>query len=146
MNRRVVAALALVGCKVENGFHAVSLDELRVNFPPTLWNARQGIVQEVFPGAHADVGGGYPSVESQLSDVSLLWMKDRLAGVGARFGPQPNGIHPDPLGKSHEPWNEGFFAKLPRKPRQWPNPHGLIANQAVMDRMAAGTYSPANWP
>ena len=46
--------------RVERGLHAVALDEQRVDFVPTLWSAAPNVTQMVFPGAHADVGGGYP--------------------------------------------------------------------------------------
>jgi uncharacterized protein (DUF2235 family) len=133
--------------KVEHGIHALSLDEIRGNFPPTLWNARTNVVQFVFPGAHADVGGGYPGAESRLSDISLLWMADRLKNLGVRFGAPPKDIRPDPLGRSHEPWKEGVFAKLPTRIRfRPPAPHSLVAHPSVNDRMAGSLYRPPNWP
>src|SRR5262249_47799571 len=46
---------------VSQGRHAIALDEQRVNFTPTLWDRDPArIVQVLFPGGHADVGGGYP--------------------------------------------------------------------------------------
>jgi hypothetical protein len=38
-----------------------------------------------FPGAHADVGGGYP--DDGLSYVALCWMIDEAADKGLRFEP-----------------------------------------------------------
>jgi uncharacterized protein (DUF2235 family) len=58
--------------------HALSLHELRRQFEPLLWTPAsplpQGktLVQCWFPGAHADIGGGY--AESAWSDVALDWM------------------------------------------------------------------------
>lgn len=135
-----------LSANVEHGIHAVSLDELRSNFPPTLWNPRNNVVQYVFPGAHADVGGGYPGSESRLSDIALTWMIGQLSSLGVKFAPLPNDVSPDALGKSHEPWNEGIFAKLPKKPRAWPKPHELVAHESVAARMAGGKYKPINWP
>jgi len=67
--------------------HAVSIDEKRKSFSPTLWtnfetlNASLGFgpddadapyLQRWFPGDHGSVGGGAP--ERGLSDVSLDWI------------------------------------------------------------------------
>jgi glutathione S-transferase len=49
----------VLSAKVERGFHAMAIDELRIDFPITRWNARDGIEQVWFVGAHSDVGGGY---------------------------------------------------------------------------------------
>src|SRR6185295_346112 len=65
--------------RVELGFHAMAIDELRRDFPVTRWDARDGIEQVWFAGAHADVGGGYLPVESRLSDIGLSWMMKKLA-------------------------------------------------------------------
>ena len=65
-----------LSAKVQHGFHAVALDERRSDFVPTLWEPAERIVQVLFPGAHGDVGGGYPATnrESGLSDVALAWI------------------------------------------------------------------------
>jgi hypothetical protein len=71
-----------LGPHVENAFHALALDEHREDFVPTLWSksrnapATQRLEQVWFPGAHSNVGGGYP--EHGLSDVALAWMADRV--------------------------------------------------------------------
>ena len=93
--------------KVINGFHAVSLDEQRDDFEPTLWDPAPNVKQVLFPGAHSDVGGGYPMVgnESSLSDGGLRWMMDQLTQVGVHFSSrEPYQISPSPLGIAHKPW------------------------------------------
>jgi len=72
--------------QVENGFHAMSIDELRLDFPVMRWDARAGVRQVWFAGVHADVGGGYPPTESRLSDTALDWMmrKARVINLGQR--------------------------------------------------------------
>jgi uncharacterized protein (DUF2235 family) len=72
--------------KVRHGLHAVSVDEQRSNFTPTLWDHDDRIVQVLFPGAHADVGGGYPDSESGLSDGGLQWVAEELTKLGVRRG------------------------------------------------------------
>lgn len=73
--------------------HALALDETRLKFAPTFWEAPDspdGIVTEDervkqvwFEGAHSDVGGGYP--ETGLSDTSLLWMAREAHAAGLVF-------------------------------------------------------------
>jgi uncharacterized protein (DUF2235 family) len=105
--------------KVQNGFHAMALDELRADFPVTAWDARAGIKQVWFVGAHADVGGGYSFAESRLSDIGLGWMMKQLAEVGVRLA-TPLTYAPEPLidPEIHKPWTKAPFALLPRSPRQ----------------------------
>ena len=105
--------------KVELGFHAMSIDERRQDFPVSKWNERQGIEQVWFVGAHADVGGGYAVGESRLSDSALCWMTEKLARAGVRFASvQAYVPSPDSVGISiHEPWTKKPFAKLPQQPR-----------------------------
>jgi uncharacterized protein (DUF2235 family) len=105
--------------KVQNGFHAMAVDELRGDFPVTAWDSRAGIKQVWFVGAHADVGGGYSAQESRLSDIALEWMMKQLAEVGVRIA-TPLTYKPEPLiGPAiHQPWSKTPFALLPRSPRQ----------------------------
>jgi uncharacterized protein (DUF2235 family) len=105
--------------KVQNGFHAMAVDELRGDFPVTAWDSRAGIKQVWFVGAHADVGGGYSAQESRLSDIALEWMMRQLAEVGVRLA-TPLTYKPEPLiGPAiHQPWSKTPFALLPRSPRQ----------------------------
>ena len=56
--------------------HAISIDERRKFFRQNLWSRSNDIdVKQVwFAGVHADVGGGYPEVESGLAKITLNWM------------------------------------------------------------------------
>jgi len=149
-----------LSAKVLNGFHAVALDERRNDFAPTLWDSEDRIVQVLFPGAHADVGGGYPSAnsESGLSDGALKWMATQLGQVGLRFSAGwLDGILPDPTGFAHQPW-----AHLPWTlpgvslgPRSFPA--GMAVDPSVAARRAveavvpepgasAEPYTPTNLP
>jgi uncharacterized protein (DUF2235 family) len=143
--------------KVENGFHAMALDEQREVFSPTLWDAAGNVTQVLFPGAHADVGGGYPTAkdESGLSDGALKWMVEKLSGAGGLFsGATPN---PVPAGTAHKPWAHAPW-NLPVFPsgvRQFPT--GMPVDPSVTARKAAGPvvadpgeaptpYEPKNLP
>jgi len=118
---------------VKFGFHAVAADEQRVDFTPTLWDDRDGVAQFIFPGAHADVGGGYPDTESGLSNGPLAWMARQLASVGVRFEQLPPGM-PDPEAMQHRPWSNGGPAATAYRHF----PPGLTLSQRVLQRMAAG--------
>jgi uncharacterized protein (DUF2235 family) len=107
--------------KVKQGFHAMSVDELRTDFPVTKWEPRAGITQTWFSGAHADVGGGYAPSESQLSDLSLSWMLGNLTGLGVKvvnpllYVPNFSTAVSQPI---HTPWTNPPFDHLGRTPRQ----------------------------
>lgn len=65
--------------------HAMALHELRKHFPVLLWENKenhQNLKQVWFPGAHGDVGGGYPDDESGLSTGALCWMAHEAAEEG----------------------------------------------------------------
>ncbi|RHZ66771.1 T6SS phospholipase effector Tle1-like catalytic domain-containing protein [Aspergillus thermomutatus] len=62
---------------VRCAFHALSLDEERTAFQPTLWhiphkNEGQELLQVWFSGVHTDVGGG--GENPRLSNITLAWM------------------------------------------------------------------------
>lgn len=65
---------------IQFGFHALAADETRDLFSPTFWAVRNGVIQQVFPGCHSDVGGGYPN--RGLSDGALDWMLAQLETAG----------------------------------------------------------------
>jgi uncharacterized protein (DUF2235 family) len=72
---------------VRNAFHALSIDEQRSAFRPTLWTQDpraqgQTLEQVWFAGVHSEVGGG--SRSAALSDIALLWMIDRAQRCGLR--------------------------------------------------------------
>lgn len=72
---------------VENAYHAVALDEHRVDYKACLWEPTeahaQTLEQRWFCGAHSDVGGGYAS--RTLSDITLQWMQDMAVLSGLRL-------------------------------------------------------------
>jgi uncharacterized protein (DUF2235 family) len=85
---------------VTNAIHALSIDEQRASFKPTLWTqdpegaAAQNLKQVWFAGVHSEVGGG--TADKSLSDIALLWMAEqaRQAGLGFVAG-QPHTGWPD---------------------------------------------------
>ena len=146
--------------KVSHGFHAVALDEQRNDFSPTLWDPAANVTQVLFPGAHCDVGGGYPMTndESGLSDGALKWMINQLTNVGVLFSSaQAYPIKPNPNGVAHQPWAHLPFnlPGVPLGPRKFPKE--MSEDPSIEARMAAGNvvhepgkapapYEPKNRP
>ena len=105
------------------GFHALSIDDRRQQFLPTLWNeptkaqeegdpVGQIFEQVWFPGVHADVGGGYE--DAGLSDIALGWMIDKaLAALHPLHltTPPEQGLNPRSTATLHDS-REGFWKKL----------------------------------
>lgn len=100
------------------GLHALSIDEFRGPFRPTLWTLPEGralpagqhVEQVWFAGSHADVGGGYR--ETALSDIGLTWMIERAeAKCGLAFDRKlvREMTRPDPLGPQHSAAGTGIF-------------------------------------
>lgn len=71
---------------VEYARHALSIDDERKTFHPTLWNRLkenqpEGRLKQVwFCGVHTDIGGGYK--EEELSNISLRWMINEATAKG----------------------------------------------------------------
>ncbi|GAA6064168.1 hypothetical protein JCM10212_002990 [Sporobolomyces blumeae] len=73
---------------IEHAYHALALDEQRIDYVPVLWNSDplgrphgQKLQQSWFAGAHADVGGGYR--EGDLGYLSLWWMAAKVGQLVA---------------------------------------------------------------
>lgn len=82
--------------------HAVSIDENRMDFEPTLWDNKPGMdLQQVwFAGVHADVGGGYE--QAGLSHCAADWIRSEAENLGLNFEPHLlQQIKPDPFGVQH---------------------------------------------
>jgi uncharacterized protein (DUF2235 family) len=133
--------------KVRLGFHAIAADEQRDDFEPTFWDRDDArVVQCLFPGAHADVGGGYPVAggESQLSDGALRWMTDQLTGLRVAFAANPvYETNPDAAGVAHRPWDQLPFSRLPQSARKFPRALGLRVSTSLLNRLRAGPVKPA---
>lgn len=128
--------------KVRLGLHAVSVDDLRADFTPTLWQPDHArIVQVLFPGAHADVGGGYRADESplayeqpRLSDCALVWMIDMLehAGLGLQIGdPEALSVCPLALAAAHDEQVTWLYRDRPPLRRQFPTTDVLVSQAAA---------------
>ncbi len=140
---------------VENAYHAVAIDEHRVDYQATLWSPvakpGQSVEQRWFPGAHADIGGGYPS--RKVSDLALAWMMQNAAACGLGLDPTAmpritNANHRDPLNDSWKVFLGGLYSRThPRHLRPIDVSAGStqILDQQGIDRRSALTgYAFAN--
>jgi uncharacterized protein (DUF2235 family) len=113
---------------IENGYHALAIDEHRQNFAPTLWDVRRSnnpnevhaaprpitsVEQRWFVGAHANVGGGYSS--DLLAQISLRWIMKKASIHGLTFR---NDVELDgdvltaPIADSYKEFGKGFYSKI----------------------------------
>ncbi|HYE33982.1 DUF2235 domain-containing protein [Methylocaldum sp.] len=74
---------------VENAYHAVAIDEHRIDYDACLWTPdvkpEQNLEQRWFVGAHSDIGGGYR--DRRLSDVTLRWIQDKAMAADLAITP-----------------------------------------------------------
>jgi uncharacterized protein (DUF2235 family) len=92
---------------VQNGFHALGIDEHRANFVHIPWRrSKKGkwpqdgkIEQRWFVGAHSNIGGGYD--DDVLAQFPLAWMLKECRDLGlvlrAPATPQADPLTPPPL-------------------------------------------------
>jgi uncharacterized protein (DUF2235 family) len=113
---------------IENGFHALAIDEHRRDFTPTLWTTRapkdpkavvaaprplSSVEQRWFVGAHGNVGGGYAS--DLLAQVPLRWImkKASLHGLSFRNDVDLDGDVLDaPVSDSYREFLHGLYCKV----------------------------------
>jgi len=97
---------------VQRARHAVSIDENRVDFEPTLWSPKEGLdlKQVWFAGVHSDVGGGYK--ERGLGYCATQWMMKEAAESGLRFESHLAAVvKPDPKDKQHNERKGIYWAR-----------------------------------
>lgn len=135
---------------VRNAFQALSIDERRREFPPTLWSGSiqpgRRMEQVWFAGSHCDVGGGYN--ETGLSDITLGWMLKKalssdpanpLEVIDDAVLPYLNLEAKNALGVIHDSWSIWWG---PSRSRSVPQ-DATIANSVQM-RIAQSDYRPQN--
>ncbi|HXW49044.1 MAG TPA: DUF2235 domain-containing protein [Xanthobacteraceae bacterium] len=110
---------------IDNGFHALAIDEHRRAFSPTLWTIKTGgktdpetypprpltdVEQRWFVGAHANVGGGYES--DLLPQIPLRWLmrKASLHGLAFRNDVELDGnVLTAPISDSYREFMYGIY-------------------------------------
>lgn len=135
---------------IEHAYHAVSVDEQRANFKPTLWQKspnpthrafEQVLEQQWFAGVHSNVGGGY--VDEGLSDIALLWMLEKATATGLGFDKLriQHEVKPNIRGTLYNS-RKGVFALTKGEPRTISD--GII-HPTVFERMKeVNDYQPGN--
>jgi len=137
---------------VQNAYHAVSIDEQRRPFIPTLWTNPDGsdrindaqVEQVWFAGAHCDVGGSYEP--GDLADIPLAWMMRNAMACGLAFTPQAMAkyLPPNPAkatAPTHDEWKLLPWG-IPKR-RDIP-PRSSIANSVVLRLGKCASYRPRN--
>ena len=135
---------------VENAYHAISVDEKRMNFKPALWERSkndaprefgQKLEQLWFAGVHSNVGGGYP--DEGLADVALQWMIEKAMDSGLSFeeGDVKADLKENVQGKLYESV-KGIFKFLPKYER--PITTGEIHSSVHQRMRQVKTYRPPN--
>jgi uncharacterized protein (DUF2235 family) len=125
------------------GFHAMSIDEKRRDFPVLRWDEDPRVLQKWFAGVHCDVGGGYK--QKTLSDVVLMWMINRAYEHGVQFDGDyiANNIKPNPKGKKHESFTGIWLARGAKQRKIDPTD---FLDDSVRIRLTTSKYDPTNIP
>ncbi|MDA0265151.1 MAG: DUF2235 domain-containing protein [Chloroflexi bacterium] len=117
---------------VNHAYHAVSVDERRGAFKPSLWSHTgkpdQTVEQVWFAGVHSEVGGG--SSDTGLPDIAFMWMMHKAQACGLEFDQEAiaERIHPSWSGELRGGLR-GFYKFLSSHTRQVGNPK--FASEAV---------------
>lgn len=135
--------------EIKFGYQALSIDEVRKDFPPSLWNPAnvttgQTIEQVWFAGVHSDVGGWYD--ERGLSNIALNWMIGKATACGLKVDEQRAArFHGNANDKIHQSYS-GFWRIRGKRTRKIPE--GSRIHRSVVDRMenSANRYQPKNLP
>ncbi|MGR3341669.1 MAG: DUF2235 domain-containing protein [Paracoccaceae bacterium] len=111
---------------VEFAYHALSIDEKRRTFLPTLFDEEvikgQHLEQMWFAGVHSDIGGGY--AQTALSDIALNWMVKNAVNHGLQlFSDEILEFEGYAVGPMHNSV-EGWSRFLRRTERFWPKTDG----------------------
>lgn len=113
---------------IQNGYHALAVDEHRSDFAPTLWTVRHpkdpsasmppprslsNVEQRWFVGAHANVGGGYQT--DLLAQAPLRWLMQKAEAHGLSFRSeidQDGDALKAPIIDSYHSFVEGAYAMV----------------------------------
>jgi hypothetical protein len=113
---------------MENGFHALAIDEHRQHFPPTLWTVRRppreypnlripaprpltSVEQRWFVGSHDNIGGGLKN--DPLAKLPLRWIMKKASLHGLAFQNDvvvDSDVGTAPIFDSYSDFCSGFYA------------------------------------
>ena len=137
-----------LGSNVTTARHALSLDEKRDDFEPTIWqpNANVDLKQVWFAGVHTDVGGGYENDPdgSVLSDIPMTWLMKEAESVGLSFEDFLRVPTLNPTATQHDEY-KGFMRFLGKYIREIPDPDVIptLVHSSVKKRYENSDYKSA---
>ena len=134
-----------IGSNIVTARHALSLDERRKDFEPTIWEPKPGVdlKQVWFAGVHADIGGSYkPDTDgSFLSDIPMMWLIKEGEKKGLEFD---DFLKVKTLNVNSKEHNEfkGMFKLLGKYEREIPKPSKIPTQVhiSVKQRYAKSNY------
>lgn len=97
-----------IGSIIKTARHALSIDEKRKDFEPTIWQQdwekKVDLKQVWFAGVHSDVGGSYPPDKNGhvLSDIPMMWMKKEAEKQNLQFQPHIENVVLNPTAKQNK--------------------------------------------
>lgn len=135
-----------MGSNIVCARHALSLDERRNDFEPTIWEPKEGVdlKQVWFAGCHSDIGGSYgpDKDDTYLSDIPMNWMMDEAEKLGLRFDGY---LRSRPLNHNSKQHNEykRMFKLLGAYERQIPDLNKIptLVHSSVKKRYETSKYA-----
>ncbi|MDF1674404.1 MAG: DUF2235 domain-containing protein [Vicingaceae bacterium] len=103
-----------IGAIIKTARHALSIDELRKDFEPTIWKQdyekKVDLKQVWFAGVHSDVGGSYPPDKNKftLSDIPMLWMKKEAELKRLEFQSHIANVNINPLAEQNNEFKKHY--------------------------------------
>jgi len=135
---------------VKFGCQALSIDEKRRHFQPSIWDERgkpasQTIEQVWFPGFHADIGG-QDVCDRGISDTTLEWILQRASDAHLCLQPGwRKDLKPNALGNITQSWKWVWWLTLPKK-RCISDPDKVHSSARIRVADATSRYRPSNLP
>lgn len=139
---------------VRNAYHAMALDEMRPQFPATLWTSEaasgQTIEQVWFSGCHCDVGGGTSLAGdvdggTRLCDITLGWMAGKAQALGLTMDPEVAAHFAELPGKyALDAIRETWGARDGSPHHRLVEDDALVGNSVGLRLEYALTYAPEN--
>ena len=137
-----------LGSNVITARHALSLDERRDDFEPTIWqpNPNVDLKQVWFAGVHSDVGGGYKHDNdgTTLADIPLSWLMKEANLKGLTFEDFLTPPQLNPIASQHDEY-KGLMRFLGKYIRKIPNPNKIptLVHSSVRARYDQSDYKSA---
>ena len=139
---------------VKNAYHCLAIDEVRPQFPATLWTSApatdQTIEQVWFSGCHGDVGGGTPQAggvdaATRLCDITMGYILAKAQSLGLTFDPTIAAQYATlPAEYALDAINESWAPQDGPQHLRPIDPKANVANSVAIRIQYALTYTPAN--